>query len=49
MKIRRPKMLATNIYTLEKYLLNISHITIAYNSNNIRNNARDGDWGMEEK
>jgi len=39
-------MFATNrpIYTLEKYFLNISRITNAYNSHNIRNNARDGEW-----
>jgi len=37
-------MFATNIYTLEKYFLNISHITNAYNSHNIQNNARDGEW-----
>jgi len=35
-------MFATNNYTLEKYFLNISHITNAYNSHNIRNNTRDG-------
>jgi len=34
-------MFATNIYTLEKYFLNITHIT---NSHNIRNNARDWEW-----
>jgi len=44
MKIRRTKMFATNIYTLEKYFHNISHITNAYNSHNIRSNASDGEW-----
>jgi len=45
MKIRRPKMFATNIYTYKKYFHNISHIglTNAYNSHNIRNNATDGE------
>jgi len=37
-------MFATNIDTLEKYFFNISHITNAYNSHNIRNNARDEEW-----
>jgi len=37
-------MFATNIYTLENYFLNISHITNAYNAHNIRNNARGGEW-----
>jgi len=39
-------MFATNIrvYTLEKKFLNISHLTNAYNSHNIRNNARDWEW-----
>ena len=40
-------MFATNIYTLEKYIHHISHITNAYNLHNIWNNARDGEW--EEK
>jgi len=43
-KLRRPKMYATNIYTYEKYFHNILHITNAYNSHYIRNNARDGEW-----
>jgi len=37
-------MFATNIYTLEKYFLNISHITNAYSSHYIQNNARDWEW-----
>jgi len=36
-------MFAIDILTLEKYFHNIPHITNAYNSHNIRNNARDGD------
>jgi len=35
---------SATIYTFEKYFLNISHITNAYNSHNIRNNARDREW-----
>jgi len=37
-------MFVTTILTLEKYFHNISHKTNAYNSHNIRNNTRDGEW-----
>jgi len=37
-------MFVTNILTSEKYFHHISHKTNAYNSHNIRNNTRDGEW-----
>jgi len=37
-------MFAIYILTLEKYFRNISHITNAYNSHDVRNNTRDGEW-----
>jgi len=43
-KIRRSEMFAIYILTLEKYFRNISHITNAYNSHDVRNNTRDGEW-----
>jgi len=43
-----PKMFATNIYTLEKYFLNISHITMQCIQFAQYSKQREG-RGMEEK
>jgi len=37
-------MSAINILTLKKHFHNISYKTNAYNSHDIRNNTRDGEW-----